>query len=348
MLRSIWALGLVLFLAACGGGGGSGGGGPSMPSVSAHPQTKHGAARTTTQSLPVFGSVTQSINRNVANITTDAASLTFNGQDLYATITREDGSTIHINSADHLATPIEQDISVTTGRAFASAYAENVTNESTTIARGGVDWDSADPTDWLGGGYWIHISHPSGVAQGVEVGAFIDGPEISGRPTLPVTGTATYAGISAGLYTTLYGRDLGITGSTEVGEYEGRLVMTADFADASVSGRVDNIRIQGMYTDGITGGTQFIAPHLTDYAGNLGRLSIAGDGTFRGSGVALSSPTIPITSSSGNWGGRFSTVPDKAGNPRIVAGTLAGEAATAGGTSTAFIGAFYGATPDFQ
>ena len=35
---------------------------------------------------------------------------------------------------------------------------------------------------------------------GAEIGAFVDGPELSGSATLPSLGTASYSGPAAGLY----------------------------------------------------------------------------------------------------------------------------------------------------
>ena len=44
----------------------------------------------------------------------------------------------------------------------------------------------------------------------------------------------------------------------------------------------------------------------------------------------------------------FSTVDDSAGNPRVVAGTLGGTGTTPGGSTASFVGAFFGATLQFE
>ena len=47
--------------------------------------------------------------------------------------------------------------------------------------------------------------------------------------TLPVTGTATYNGRAGGLYVASAGTDAPLPGALEIGEYEGRATLTADF-----------------------------------------------------------------------------------------------------------------------
>ena len=86
----------------------------------------------------------------------------------------------------------------------------------------------------------------------------------------------------------------------------------------------------------------------SDYRLILDSLRVNSDGTFRGSGVRLTHPDLNITSTEDTWGGKFSTMEDSMGNPRIVAGTHGGIATTSGGSEAAFIGAFYGATNQFK
>lgn len=99
----------VLTLSACGGSDGSLGPvmfspDPTAPTIgdaqTANPTATRGAAEKAANNLPQFGSVTQSSNGgSVSGITTDAASTSFNGQDVSLTVTRQDGSTLRLDSA---------------------------------------------------------------------------------------------------------------------------------------------------------------------------------------------------------------------------------------------------------
>ena len=94
----------LLFLVACGGGGS--GGSPSTmndplptPTASsvqtANPDATHSAASRVADNLPAFGSVTQSSNGgSVSGITTDAASTSFDGNNVQLTVRRADGSSL--------------------------------------------------------------------------------------------------------------------------------------------------------------------------------------------------------------------------------------------------------------
>ena len=104
-----------------------------------------------------------------------------------------------------------------------------------------VDWDNADPTDYLAAGWWL--AYPPGVpARAVETatrGVFLDGPELdpANPPDLPLTGTATYVGGAGGLYTYNYGRSWNeLAGSSETAEFAGPISLTADFDQNRLTG----------------------------------------------------------------------------------------------------------------
>ena len=59
------------------------------------------SARRAADSLPRFGSVTQSTNRDANGITTDRARAAFNGAGVAVTVTRADGSTLTLDSSDN-------------------------------------------------------------------------------------------------------------------------------------------------------------------------------------------------------------------------------------------------------
>ena len=48
--------------------------------------------------------------------------------------------------------------------------------------RGAIDHSSDHLTDWMAGGYWLHIrvDRMAGTVSSAEAGAFVDGPELPG------------------------------------------------------------------------------------------------------------------------------------------------------------------------
>ena len=347
----------VLVLAACGGG--SGGGVRSDPSDVSSTLTASRAQESASQSglqaaqraagsFPRFGSVTQSANRDSVGVTTDSASTTFSAElGLVVSIDRRSGDTISLDTAQHTVDRYTG-ISSVTDREFAEAVVLKHNASEFTLGLVATDWSSDDQTDYLAGGYWLHATGdiPAGDITSTEMGAFVDGPELRGAPNLPVTGTATFSGLAAGLYAARYGTDALVpSGTHELGEFSGDLSLTADFSEGHISGEVDNLDVN--YVGTTPDGEVYVGLDETDYWLNLGVTSLGSGGTFTGSDVTLNHPVLPITSS-GSWGGRFSTFDDSAGNPRLVAGTLGGTGTTLGGSTVSFVGAFYGATPQFD
>ncbi len=89
-----------------------------------------------------------------------------------------------------------------------------------------VDWDNADPTDYLAAGWWLIYPPdvPFFAFEAATRGVFLDGPELdpANPPDLPLTGTATYVGGMGGLYTYQYGRGWGeLADSSEITEFAG-------------------------------------------------------------------------------------------------------------------------------
>ena len=344
----------LLFLAACGGGGGGGGG----PSASMPPTQPPSLTRSEAQTIasnralqaaqraavatPRFGSVIQSTgaaDRARASLTA--------GPRLQVNIARGAGGTIALDTAAH-AVDAGFGRSAVTGRDAADAYLLRYDASSLTLARVGAEWDPGYG-GWLAGGYWLHAmgNITAGSITAAEAGAFMDGPEIRGTPSLPVTGTASYQGIAAGLYAARYGTDFsGVpSGTQEIGEFDGTATLTADFGADTIQGRISNIDVAGVivYPNDATE-TFDVA---TDYQVRLAPTRIGSNGTFTGAGVTVSHPLISIRSQ-GSWGGRFSTVDDSAGDPRLVAGTVGASGSTPGGSTASFVGGFYGVTPQFR
>ncbi len=298
--------------------------------------------------MPAFGSVTQTSNVNVSGATTDAAQVTISRDRATLRVRRRDGSGFSLNTVDHLVDGGTY-VSPVTGRDWDEGLLIDYGANSATVMYGAIDYDSNDPTDWMAGGYWMHVrgNLQAGTVTGVEVGAFVDGPEISRPASVPVSGTASYNGIAAGIYASQYGTDVpgGTLGTIEVGSYSGAFHAVADFSRGIVSGSVSNITVDAVATE----------PDGSVYSGNasvptrleIGAAAIGSDGTFTGTNVRLVDPRFSFSSNEGSWGGRFSTIDDVTGDPRAVAGTHGGSATTTGGTAVRFIGAQFGATPNF-
>ena len=196
--------------------------------------------------------------------------------------------------------------------------------------------------DWLTGGYWMHVADNMDL---IDAGAFVDGPELNGTPTLPYLGTATYKGFATGGFASEYGSDHPnvSAGAHEVGEYEGQLQLTADFGRRRIGGQIQEIHVSGIRTP-LVGTSRPFANVPVPYEFNLGETLFNSRGFTGKTTVKSTDPEISIDNSDGSWGGKFSIVPDDNGNPRVVAGTHGAEFTTTGGTRAGFIGAFAGAT----
>ncbi len=339
----------ALLLTACGGGGG--GSGPitsapppsTSPTVATTPADFEESVRSSVVGLAssadevMFGSVVVS-TRNVTGI-----SSTFDGRRAVTTVSRSGASDIRLDTANSYSDfGIEPSYVNLSGRTGHTRYVFNYTDTSATLGLVAVDWANTDSSDYLAGGYWLHAE---GNSLTVEAGAFIDGPELSlnDPPNLPVSGSASYRGTAAGMYAAAYAGDLGVpAGSAELGEFVGVAILSADFSSGTIEGCigcVGDIRLSGIYYDNATGQTANFDVSR-DYSLELGKTAFDRDnGTFQGSDLTLTSPTVPIAQSSGAWAGQFSNRLS-AGNPRLVGGTFSGQGSTPGGTQAVFLGAF--------
>ena len=268
----------------------------------------------------------------LSGITTDAASASFDGRNPGVTVRREDGSGIRLNTAAH---PLDT-VSIESGipghnRGRGDAMLDVAGNRAS-AAIAYVSWNNSDPTDHLAGGHWMYFEgdFAAGTVSGAEIGAFVDGPETDGPADLPLAGTATYRGPTAGLFARTWGTDDpgAAPGSTMIGAYAAIVDLTANFGSSTISGCVGctgPVELSGLFEDGRTGvATEEVS--TSDGVLRLGPASIASDGTFRNHEVSLSNPNYTIDSGSGSWGGKFSNRRDAAGDPRLVAGTYGGRA----------------------
>ena len=356
MITALVAATGLLFLTACGGGGGGGSGSPlasapSTPTVAsartADPGKVQSAGARAAASLPNFGSVTQSSNKGVSGITTDAASASFDGSNLRVTVHRQDGSTLAFNSATDTVADLTSDgQSPLFDHTARDWYLLNYTNTSVSVAYVATSWDNTDPTDYLAGGYWMHLEGDFSAPRitGAEIGAFVDGPELNGTPIMPIQGTASYQGPAAGVYAYEYGSAQGGVprGSIELGEYDAIATLTADFSARTISGCVGcsgGISVEGVLTapNGQSADFSATVPARVE----LGVAPFDSGGTFRSREIDVVRAGATVTSTNGSWGGRFSTIQDAGGSPRLAVGTTGAEWRESDGSQGVFVGAYF-------
>ncbi len=351
---------LVLALSGCGGGGD--GGSVQTPPMqppdptppenlklsdvqALDPEQVLDVAQEAAISMPKFGSVVQSASATLADVNT--AAVEFDRGQMAVTVTRQNGRSLTLDSRMD---------AVEVAGGFWHGYHHRgwallrVSGNSATIAAISGEWSPHDYGDWIAGGVWLHFTGnlwttPVSVTS-AEIGAFVDGPELDGSPTLPSLGTATYNGGAAGFFAARYGNEYAGTilppDTVGIGAYEGDLRLTADFGTGSISGKVDSIEISGIYETPGGDQVEWSGPSVNEI--HLGATGFT-DGRFTGRVTVTSTdPRIAVASSSGSWGGKFSAIDDGDSNPRLVAGTHGGKATTAGGSQSVFVGMFSGAT----
>ena len=180
---------------------------PAQPQISASdiqtadPEGTLSAATQAAESTPWFGSVV------VSNQTPTDLSSSFSDQHLAVTVSRQSRSPITIDTGNALYiddSGTGASLVGLSGRSGRSWGVTSATQNSATLSRVAVDWASNDVSDYLAGGYWLHIEGNvlTGTITSIGIGAFVDGPEIDmSRPaSIPIQGTATYRGNGSGGY----------------------------------------------------------------------------------------------------------------------------------------------------
>ena len=354
-IASLAAVAGVVLLTACGGGGGGSGpmsGAAPTPTPDPTPPVPARQANAFRERLaasprsirigdaaPYFGSAAVFTPPRLTDIETG-----FDGR--RATVTLERGTRGDIRlDTDRAWFDDGGDASLLglPGRTSRIRYTYGADSAGQTLALVAVDRSNRDPADYLAGGYWLR--HEPASVPSVQIGAFVDGPEldIETPATLRVTGTASYRGRAAGLYAAEYGTDATAPpGSGEFGEFSGSADLTADFGAGTIRGCIgcsDRIRLAGVFTNSATGEVDGFDV-VSDYRIEFGATPLnRGNATFQGADATLSHAGIPAVSS-GYWAGQLSNRPDAAGEPRAVAGAFGGQATTAGGSRAVFVGAF--------
>ncbi|MCY3823479.1 MAG: hypothetical protein OXG62_06375 [Nitrospinae bacterium] len=218
-----------------------------------------------------------------------------------------------------------------------------------------VDWDDADPSDYLAAGWWLVYppGEPVWEVESATRGVFIDGPELDPArpPDLPLTSTATYVGGAGGVYTYNYGRDWGeeLAGSTDHTEFAGIIALTADFESKRITGCLGCLEPiepdPGRHLYPIF---SWRTPDpAASPAGYEMRFSASFDakGAFEDTAITVTHPEREITQAAGTWRGQFSNVPDADGNPRRVVGSTDVHFAEEDGSTGRFTGIFDALTP---
>jgi len=207
--------------------------------------------------------------------------------------------------------------------------------EKSSIAYALVSWNNDDPTDYLAAGYWLEFPNEDGrfrrfdLANASAYPPFVDGPELdlSNPPSMPLSGTARYAGPVGGLYSYRYGSGWSVVDEPSVTEeFTGTMTIHADFADNSLTGCIGcigdiEITRENLYTVlGFRRAEPLALPN--DYEVHFAGTPISADGTFKSTEVEVIHPERTVVESDGSWSGRFSNIPDTDGNPRLAAGMI--------------------------
>jgi len=177
--------------------------------------------------------------------------------------------------------------------------------------------------------------------------ALYDGPETDPAtpPQLPLEGQATYVGQAGGLYAYEPGSDWGEDeGADVLDEYEGPIAITADFADATVSGCIgcegDLVTRRAHFGIFLGDDVHDVRAVAADYELHFGATSLNDDGTFETTDIEVRHPDRAVVQSEGFWGGSLSNRQDADGNPRLVVGFNAAEFEESDGSAGSFVGAF--------
>ena len=280
----------------------------------------------------------------------------FSGPRLRVFLSLRDGTEVSVDTADD-AVQTRPGITPIPGHQARDWAFVKDTGDGTSVAYALVSWDASDPADYLMAGWWAQFPgqhFPDLDFSESEQYAIIDGPEIdpSDPPRLPLEGQATYTGQAGGLYAYAAGSDWGdAEGSRVIDEYEGAITITADFANGTLSGCV------GCVGDLITRRAHFgiflgdevrdVRAMAADYELHLGVTPFNPDGTFERTEVEVRHPERSVTQSEGYWGGGLSNIPDRAGNPRLVAGFSGAKFREADGSTGQFLGSFVALSKPF-
>ena len=281
----------------------------------------------------------------------------FAGPKLRVFLTLDDGREVSVSTTDDAVDSRSALTPIPGHQARDWTFIKDV-EEGTSVAYALVSWDGDNPADYLMAGWWAEFPDqhfPELSFRDSIQYAIVDGPEIDPAtpPELPLAGQATYVGQAGGLYAYVPGTDWGDdAGAYVIDEYEGAITVTADFADATLSGCIgctgDLVTRRahfGIFLGDDVRDVRAIAAH---YELHLGATPLNPDGTFEHDDVTVKHPERTVTHSEGHWGGSLSNIPDQEGNPRLVAGFSGGSFEESDGSAGEFFGTFVALSGSFR
>ena len=281
----------------------------------------------------------------------------FDGGTLRFFVTLDDGTVASVNTDEDLIEVLPGATPMPGHQARALTFFK-VRKEGTSLSHALLSWDPDNPADYLVFGWWAEFvgqSPPVLSLADAERWALVDGPELDHGivPELPTEGTAAYLGPAGGLYRYVPGGGLGEdVDNIVLEEYQGTIVLTADFFDGTVKGCIGCIGdlVTRRAHFGVILGQEVAAPQDTagNYELHLPSAIIREDGHFERDRVVLRHPERTVTRSEGHWGGAFSSRRDTDGNPRLAAGFSAVEFEQSDGARGEFFGSFLGLSERFR
>ena len=281
----------------------------------------------------------------------------FAGPKLRVFLTLQDGRKVSVNTADDAVDSRSAATPIPDHQARDWTFIKDI-EEGTSIAYALVSWDGDDPADYLMAGWWAefpdqHLPELS-FRDSVQY-AIVDGPELdpSNPPQLPLEGQASYVGQAGGLYVYVPGTDWGEDeGAHVIDEYEGMIAITADFARNTLSGCIgcagDLVTRRAHFGIFLGDEVRDVRSIAASYELHFGDTPFNPDGTFEHIDVTVKHPRRTVTQSEGHWGGALSNLPDREGNPRLVAGFSDAGFEESDGSAGSFFGTFVALSEPFR
>ena len=273
----------------------------------------------------------------------------FSTQYLRVYLSLQDGRPLTVNTLDDVESAESFETPIPGHRAQAWRFLKDE-KHGTSLAYAAVSWDPDDPADYLMAGWWAYYpdQHPPDLDPlDTEEYSIVDGPEIDPDhpPEVPVSGTASYAGLAGGVYAYVPGATIEERHFVFDG-WEGLATLSADFGEGTVSGCigcVGDLTVRAAVAPASRGDVQH---DISDYEMHLLEQPF-GTGDFDGGAAEIRHPTREATFSRGRWGGSLSNRLDAAGNPRLIAGFGASYFEEADGSLGNLFGSFVGLSEDF-
>ena len=273
----------------------------------------------------------------------------FSTQYLRVYLSLQDGRPLTVNTLDDVESAESFETPIPGHRAQAWRFLKDE-KHGTSLAYAAVSWDPDDPADYLMAGWWAYYpdQHPPDLDPlDTEEYSIVDGPEIDPGhpPEVPVSGTASYAGLAGGVYAYVPGATIEERHFVFDG-WEGLATLSADFGEGTVSGCigcVGDLTVRAAVAPASRGDVQH---DISDYEMHLLEQPF-GTGNFDGGATEVRHPNREVALSRGRWGGSLSNKPDVAGNPRLLTGFGASYFEEADGSLGNLFGSFVGLSEDF-